>query len=190
MKRAPVGVRRSLKKLRKITGDKQSAFAEKVGVSYPLIREIECGNRSLSPQTANKIGAATGCNSAALMKGKLLNREGRAYTPNDFKTYKSSEIGEEDIELIRSTLKAQYKAFGTLLSMPSAKQKVYLFEVLFNQFVEQATKSLECEREYDRLLIEQHGVIGRILVDMRHGRVIKASAKKAHNPPTIKVASS
>ena len=190
MKRSTKKVQKALKRLRKITGEIQSTFASSVGVSFPLIREIENGPRSLTPDTANNIGAATGCNAEALMKGKLLNREGKPYTKDDYKRHKSSDIDDEGYVLLANTLKMQYKAFEVLLSMPSARQKIYTFETLFNQFVEQAITTLECGQEYDKKLVEIGGPmgevqIGKVLVAMRHGRKAKAAAKKPHGQPKI-----
>tara|TARA_Y100001968_G_C19416790_1_gene749448 strand:+ start:369 stop:941 length:573 start_codon:yes stop_codon:yes gene_type:complete len=185
MDRASKKVSEALKKLRKITGEIQSTFADSIGVSFPLVRGIENGVRDISHITANKISAATGCNAVALMKGRLLNREGKPYTKEDYKFHKSSDIDDGGYDLLADTLKAQCKAFEVLLSLPSARQKIYIFETLFNQFVQQATETLECGKEYDRLLIKQHGAIGQVLVNMRHGRSIKSSDKKAHPQPTI-----
>ena len=182
MARASKKVSEALKNLRKITGEIQSTFANSIGVSYPLIREIERGERNLSHKTANKIGAATGCNAVALMKGRLLNREGKPYTIEDYKFHKSSDIDDDGYELLAGTLKAQ---FEVLLSLPSARQKIYIFETLFNHFVPQATETLECGKEYDRRLVKQHESIGRMLVNMRHGRLSKSSDKKPHPQPTI-----
>jgi transcriptional regulator with XRE-family HTH domain len=161
MERSTKRQQKALKRLRKITGEIQSTFASSVGVSFPLIREIENGPRSLTHTTANYIGAATGCNAEVLMKGKLLNREGKPYTKEDYKRHKSSDIDDEGYVLLANTLKAQYKAFEVLLSLPSARQKIYTFETLFNQFVEQAITTLECGREYDKKLIEIDGRLVR-----------------------------
>ena len=186
MKRSTKRVRSALKRLRKITGEIQSTFASSVGVSFPLIREIENGPRSLTPDTANNIGAATGCNAEALMKGKLLNREGKPYTKDDYKRHKSPDIDDEGYVLLANTLNIQCRAlFEILASLPSARQKIYTFEMLFNQFVEQAITTLECGREYDKKLIEIDGPIGKALGAMRPGRKAKATAKKPHGQPKI-----
>ena len=186
MQRSSKGVQKALKRLRKITGgEKQSTFASSVGVSYSLIRDIEVGPRDLTHVTANKITAATGCNPEALMKGKLLNREGKPYTKEDYKRHKSSDIDDEGYILLANTLKAQYKAFEILLSLPSASQKIYTFETLFNQFVEQTITTLECDREYDRELIKIGGPIGKALAAMRPRRKAKAAAKRPHGQPKI-----
>ena len=191
MKRSTKRQQKALKRLRKITGEIQSTFASSVGVSFPLIREIENGPRSLTPDTANKIGATTGCNAEALMKGNLLIREGKPYTKEDYKRHKSSDIDDEGYVLLANTLKIQCKAlFEILHSLPSARQKIYTFETLFNQFVEQAITALECGPEHDRKLIEigeQIGEvqIGKVLVTMRHGRKVKAAAKKPYPQPKI-----
>ena len=185
MERSTRRQQKALKRLRKITGEIQSTFASSVGVSFPLIREIENGPRSLTPDTANKIGAATGCNAEALMKGKLLNREGKPYTKEDYKRHKSSDIDDEGYVLLANTLKIQYRAFEVLLSLPSAREKIYTFETLFNQFVEQAITTLECGREYDKKLIEIDGPIGKAMVAMRPGRKAKAAATKPYAQPKI-----
>jgi hypothetical protein len=70
-----------------------------------------------------------------------------------------------------------------LLSLPSARQKIYTFETLFNQFVEQTITTLECDREHDRELIKIGGPIGKALAAMRPRRKAKAAAKKPHGPP-------
>jgi transcriptional regulator with XRE-family HTH domain len=185
MQRSSKRVRKALKQLRKITGEIQSTFASSVGVSFPLIRGIENGVRRLTHNTANLITAATGCRAEALMKGKLLNREGKPYTKEDYKRHKSSDIDDEGYELLGDTLRLQNKAFEILLSLPSARQKIYTLETLFNQFVEQAITTLECDREYDRELIKIGGPIGKALAAMRPRRKAKAAAKKPHGQPKI-----
>jgi hypothetical protein len=117
------------------------------------------------------------------MKGKLLNREGKPYTKEDYKRHKSSDIDDEGYELLGDTLRLQNKAFEILLSLPSARQKIYTLETLFNQFVEQAITTLECDREYDRELIKIGGPIGKALAAMRPRRKAKAAAKKPHGQP-------
>ena len=180
-------VRDALKKLRKFTGDIQPTFAERVGVSPPLIVALENRQRNLSPNTANLIGAAMGCRGEELMRGKLVNREGKAYTEKDYKRHTSSDFDKEELQLLGETLKIQLKAFDALLKCPKDMRKFYLLETLFNQFVSQAIASLECEREYDRRLKEISGPIGKILVKMREGRAVIKREKKANPQPKMKV---
>ena len=100
----------------------------------------------------------------------------------------SSDIDDEGYVLLANTLKAQNEAFEVLLDLPSARQKIYTLETLFNQFVEKATTTLECGQEYDRELIKtdgNDGKIGKILVAMRPRRKAKAAAKKPHGQPKI-----
>jgi transcriptional regulator with XRE-family HTH domain len=185
MQRSSKAVQKALKRLRKITWETQSTFASSVGVHFSLIRGIENGVRRLTHNTANLITATTGCRPESLMKGKLLNREGKPYTKDDYKRHKSSDIDDEGYELLGNTLKLQYRAFRILLSLPSARQKIYTFETLFNQFVEQTITTLECGQEYDRELIKIGGPIGKALAAMRPRRKAKAAAKKPHGQPKI-----
>ena len=180
-------VRDALKKLRKFTSDIQPTFAKRVGVSPPLIVALENRQRNLSPNTANLIGAAMGCRGEELMRGELVNREGKTYTEEDYKRHTSSDFDKEELHLLGQTLRIQLEVFDVLLKCQKNMRKFYLLETLFNQFVSQAIASLECEREYDKRLKEIGGTVGKALAKMRKGRAVINRKKKANPQPKMKV---
>ena len=180
-------VRDALKKLRKMTGEIQSGFAKRVGVSLSLYIALENLQRRLSPNTANLIGAATGCLGEELMRGKLVNREGEPYTEKDYRRHISSDFNEEELRLLWKLLRGQLEAFDVLLEFPKDMRKFCMLETFFNQFLDRAITSLKCEREYDRRLIEMLGPLGKTLVRARKGRAVLKREKKANPQPKMKV---
>lgn len=75
--------------VRRAAGKTAQQFADYIGVSVSTVKQIECGSRSLTEDTARSISRMTGANAVALLKGRALTANGDAYTPEVFHKHAS-----------------------------------------------------------------------------------------------------
>lgn len=149
-----------LHKVRQITGLTQEQFAQRIGISTPLLRNIELGQRPITSRAARAIYLLTGIDPASWTKKTPLSTLGRKF---DSETYKYWQMvcQDENQEAPKRVTGRRVKALELIGQAMAKGNKGVVWEEDFRQFLAEVVKryNLEAPLQEIKRELEQRGEV-------------------------------
>jgi transcriptional regulator with XRE-family HTH domain len=124
---------------RQITGLTQEQFAQKIGISTPMLKLIEQSRRPLTNRTKDAIHLFTGVDPLSWSKKKLQSTLGHPFNQKTFSLWQMVRQDENE-DAPKRVLNDRVKALELIGTLMEREQKGVLWEHEFRQFIIKTVK--------------------------------------------------
>ena len=147
-----------LHNVRQITGLTQEQFARRIGISAPLLRNIELGQRPITSRAARAIYLLTGIDPASWTKKTPFSTLGRKFDSETYDLWKMVSQDENEAAPKRVTGR-RVKALELIGQAMARGEKGIVWEEDFRQFLAEVVKryNLEAPLQEIKRELEQRG---------------------------------
>ena len=149
-----------LHNVRQITGFTQEQFAQRIGISTPLLRNIELGQRPITSRAARAIYLLTGIDPASWTKKTPFSTLGRKFDSKTYDLWKMVSQDENEAAPKRVTGR-RVKALELIGQAMARGEKGIVWEEDFRQFLAEVVKRYKLEAPLQEIKreLEQRGEV-------------------------------
>lgn len=149
-----------LHNVRQITGFTQEQFAQRIGISTPLLRNIELGQRPITSRAARAIYLLTGIDPVSWTKKTPFSTLGRKFDSKTYDLWKMVSQDENEAAPKRVTGR-RVKALELIGQAMARGEKGIVWEEEFRQFLAEVVKRYNLEGPLQEIKreLEQHGEV-------------------------------
>jgi transcriptional regulator with XRE-family HTH domain len=149
-----------LHNVRQITGFTQEQFAQRIGISTPLLRNIELGQRPITSRAARAIYLLTGIDPVSWSKKTPFSTLGRKFDAKTYNLWKMVSQDENEAAPKRVTGR-RVKALELIGQAMARGEKGIVWEEDFRQFLAEVVKryNLEAPLQEIKRELEKRGEV-------------------------------